>query len=306
MKVNITWLYQRSRYDELSWTQGSTNWTTLLQDGKALCWVRWDARRGLVHLFIRALRDAGGTCPLPGSFSKQKHSGGRKSHINRKFTTYFTMTSFMSDGCMCRARTGSALGCWCVCCCSLWPGDITLIWPVLVSQDASAWSQPIRSQKRKRSIDTSKRKKPSQASLRNRIEEEGWDLQETEGSDSGDEGSVRSDSLSRTEEQKGLRSSWLTVGFLSHSASVFGHVDPDPSPYGAHLLASVTQKGLKLLWCAGEWAQSHAAFTCKQKFTDYSSDESRNRPWSTVSVESSTSVHIVNCVVVLWLWTLLD
>lgn len=142
----------------------------------------------------------------------------------------------------------------CVCCCSLWPGDITLICPILVSQDASAWSQPIRSQKRKRSIDTSKRKKPSQASLRNRIEEEVWDLQETEGSDSGDEGSVRSDSQNRSEEQKGLSSGWLTVGFLSHSASVFGHVDPDPSPYGAHLLASVTQKGLKLLWRTGEWA----------------------------------------------------
>lgn len=271
---------------------GPENRTTLLQDGKALCWIRWDAQQGLVHLFIGALRDAGEMCPLPGFFSKQNHSGGRKSHMNRKFTTYFTMTSFMSEGCVCGAQIRQfSIGVLvCVCCCSLWPGDITLICPVLVSQDASAWSQPIRSQKRKRSTDTSKRKKPSQASLRNRIEEEVWELQETEGSDSGDEGSVRSDSQSRAEEQKGLGSSWLTVGFLSHSASVLGHVDPDPSPYGAHLLASVTQKGLKLLWCAGEWAQSHAAFTCKQQFTDYSPDESRNRPWSTLSVESGTSI----------------
>lgn len=72
-------------------------------------------------------------------------------------------------------------------------------------------------------------------------------MQETEGSDSGDEGSVRSDSLSRAAERKVLGSGRLTIGLLSHSASVLGHVDPDPSPYGAHLLASVTQKGLKLL-----------------------------------------------------------
>lgn len=148
----VRWALMNTGIHKPSWK------TTLLQDGKAVCWITWDARRGLVHLFIGALRDAGETCPLPGSFSKQNHSGGRKSYINRKFTTYFTMTSFMSEGCVSRAQIGSALGCWCVCCCSLWPGDITLICPVLVSQDASAWSQPIRSQKRKRSIDTSKRK----------------------------------------------------------------------------------------------------------------------------------------------------
>lgn len=283
------------------------------EKNRLLCFRRLCAELGEMHdktshLFIGALRVAGDTCPLPGSFSKQNHSGGRKSHINRKFTTYFTTTSFMSEGCVCRARIGSALGCWCVCvcCCSLWPGDITLICPVLVSQDASAWSQPIRSQKRKRSIDTSKRKKPSQASLRNRIEEEVWDLQETEGSGCGDEGSVRSDSLGRAEERKGHSSDWLTIGLLSHSSSVLGHMDPDPSPYGAHLLASVTQEGLKLLWRAGEWAQSHAAFTCKQQFTDYSPDESRNRPWSNLSIESDTSVQIANGIVVLWLWTILD
>lgn len=85
---------------------------------RRLCAELGEMHDKTAHLFIGALRVTGDTCPLPGSFSRQNHSGGRKSHINRKFTTYFTTTSFMSEGC--RARIGSALGCWCVCV-LLWP-----------------------------------------------------------------------------------------------------------------------------------------------------------------------------------------
>lgn len=74
---------------------------------------------------------------------------------------------------------------------------------------------------------------------------------------------------------RGAAAGRLTVDLLARPPSVLGHVDPDPSSDGAHLLASVAQEGLKLLRGAGQRAQSHAALTCKQQFTDYYLDEFR-------------------------------
>lgn len=63
--------------------------------------------------------------------------------------------------------------------CRAWSDGILPKCPVSVSQDASGQDQQIRSQKRKRSINTSKCVKPSQGSLRNQIEEAVWDLQQS-------------------------------------------------------------------------------------------------------------------------------
>lgn len=52
-----------------------------------------------------------------------------------------------------------------------------------------------------------------------------------------------------------------TVDLLPCSSPVLGHMDPDSPTYGAHLLAPVGQKHLKLLRRADEGAQRHTALT---------------------------------------------
>lgn len=153
----------------------------------------------------------------------------------------------------------------CMCRCSVWPGDIIPICPVSVSQDASGRGASQSGAKRGSGRKIPASVKPSQGSLRNQIEEAMWDLQEKGCSETGGESLAGSEKQGRAEER--TSSGRPTVDFLSRNSSVLGHMDPDPSSYGAHLLASVTQKCLKLLWCTGEWAQSHTAFTCKQQFS---------------------------------------
>lgn len=117
-----------------------------------------------------------------------------------------------------------------------------------VSQDASGQGQSIRSQKRKRSIDTSKCKaKPGIIEEPNRGSNVRLTRESKKSSDSGDESLVGSDSASKAKIRKAPPSADLTIDLFPRCSPVLGDVDPDPPSDGAHLLATVTQKCLKLL-----------------------------------------------------------
>lgn len=94
------------------------------------------------------------------------------------------------------------------------------------------------------SLDTSKCKSQAQVPVGSQIEEETRDLQDRRreggvGEGKGSAGGRRS--------RGGTNGGQLTVDLLACPSSVLGHVDPDSSSDGTHLLASVAKEGLKLL-----------------------------------------------------------